>query len=142
MPCGKAPRSGVTKASDMLSFGRVCIYPLGGVELLLLTDWKEMEMKDTKPEQGTLVRHFLYLRPLRGGLLDQVKDETWNFALKEACDVAEMTARDQPRLRLKKWGGRGGEEPSPKAKSMISRMTNLDPVTRTTMDEVLKHGWW
>ena len=152
-PEGQTGR-GVTKASDVFSFGLVvsepgssrthtklclqCIYALGGGELLLLNDWKEMEKKGIEPEQEILVRHFLYFGPLRGGLLDQVNDETWISALKKACDMAEMTAKDQPGLRFEQWG----EELGPEAKNMISGMTNLDPAARTTMDEVLKHGWW
>lgn len=153
-PEGQTGR-GVTKASDVFSFGLVvsepcssprthakpclqCIYALGGGELLLLNDWKEMEKKGIKPEQEILVRHFLYFGPLSGGLLHQVNDKTWNFALKKASDMAEMTAKDQPELRFEQWG----EELGPEAKNMISGMTNLDPAARTTMDEVLKHGWW
>ena len=146
---------GVTKASDVFSFGLVvsepsstprthaklclqCIYAIGGGELLLLNDWKEMEKKCIKPEQEILTRHFLYFGPLRGGLFDHVSDETWNIALKKASEMAEMTAEDQPGLRFAQWG----EELGPEAKNMISGMTNLDPAARATMDEALKHGRW
>ncbi|EEY23048.1 conserved hypothetical protein [Verticillium alfalfae VaMs.102] len=73
-PEGQTGR-GVTKASDLFSFGLVCIYALGGGELLLLNDYQELVKSGIKPEQEILIRHFSYFGPVSEGLLKQVNSE-------------------------------------------------------------------
>ena len=75
-PEGQTGR-GVTKASDIFSFGLVvsercissrihaklyvqCIYALGGGEFLLLNDYQELVRSGIRPEQEILIRHFSY----------------------------------------------------------------------------------
>ncbi|KAG7104713.1 Serine/threonine-protein kinase ppk4 like [Verticillium longisporum] len=69
-PEGQTGR-GVTKASDIFSFGLVCIYTLGGGELLLLNDYEALEAAGIMPEHEILTRHFAYFGPAPPGLLDQ-----------------------------------------------------------------------
>ncbi len=153
-PEGQTGR-GVTKASDMFSFGLVvsepcsssgihaklylqCIYALGGGEFLLLNDHQELARRGIRPEQEILVRHFSYFGPVPEGLLKQVNSEDWCNALKGASEIAEEAVKEQPELRFKWWG----EELGPEAQNMISGMTNPDPTARTTIDQVLTHRWW
>ncbi|KAF1956011.1 kinase-like protein [Byssothecium circinans] len=107
---------GVTKASDIFSFGLVCIYALGGGELLLLNDYQELVSRGITPEQEVVTRHFSYFGPVPEGLFKHVDSEYW----------------------FERWG----QDLGPEALDMISGMTNLDPTARTTIDQVLTHGWW
>jgi hypothetical protein len=153
-PEGQTGR-GVTKASDIFSFGLVVrklhfrfwihakycsqsIYTLGGGELLLLTNYKELVRRGIRPEQEILVRHFSYFGPVSEGLLQKVDDEDWRNALKGASELAEEAIKDQPELRFERWG----EELGPEAQDMICGMTNPDPAARITIDQVLVHRWW
>jgi serine/threonine protein kinase len=145
---------GVTKASDMFSFGLVvsrclssrvhtkpcqqCIYALGGGEFLLLNDYDELVRLGIKPEQEIITRHFSYFGPVSEGLLKQVNSEDWCNALKGASEMAEVAVKEQPELRFERWG----EVLGPEAQNMISGMTNPDPTARTTIDQVLAHRWW
>ncbi|KAF2501016.1 kinase-like protein [Lophium mytilinum] len=129
---------GVTKASDMFSFGLVCIYALGGGELLLLNDYEELVKHGISAEQEVLTRHFAYFGPLPEGLLKHVNDEDWCNALKGASELAEKAVEDQPEMRFEHWG----RELGPEIQTMISGMTNLDPTARTTMEQVLMHQCW
>ncbi|KAK0627103.1 hypothetical protein B0T14DRAFT_579000 [Immersiella caudata] len=90
----------VTKASDMFSFGLVCIYVLGGGELLLLNDYQELVKNGICPEQEILIRHFSYFGPVTEWLLQQVNSEDWCNALKGASQIAEETVKEQPGLRF------------------------------------------
>jgi serine/threonine protein kinase len=147
-PEGQTGR-GVTKASDIFSFGLVvselcsssrihaklclqCIYALGGGQFLLLNDYQELAKSGISPEQEILVRHFSYFGPVTEGLLKQVNSEDWCNALKGASEIAEEAVTEQPELRFEQWG----EELGPEAQNMISGMTNPDPAARTTIDQV------
>ncbi|KAK0627075.1 kinase-like domain-containing protein [Immersiella caudata] len=128
----------VTKASDMFSFGLVCIYVLGGGECLLLNDYQELVKNGISPEQEILIRHFSYFGPVTEGLLQQVNSEDWRNALKGASQIAEEVVMEQPELRFEWWG----KELGPEVQNMISGMTNTGPMARTTIDQVLAHPWW
>ncbi|KAG9238291.1 kinase-like domain-containing protein [Amylocarpus encephaloides] len=140
-PEGQTSR-GVTKASDVFSFGLVCIYALGAEDLLVLKDYQALVKNGVMPEQEILHRHLLYFGPLPEGLLRQVKDESWREALKKLSEMAEVTVNDDPGVRIEQWGEDVASNLSPGAKSIISSMTNLNPAARPTIDEVLKHEWW
>lgn len=145
---------GVTKASDIFSFGLVvsepcsnspihaelfqCIYTLGGGDFLLLDDYSELSKRGIRPEQEILVRHFSYFGSAPEGLLMQVNSEEWCSALKGASEIAEDAVKENPELRFERWG----VELGPEAQNMISGMTNPDPTARTTIDQVLMHRWW
>lgn len=130
--------TGVTKASDIFSFGLVCIYTLGGGSFLLLNDYQEFIKHGITPEQAILTRHFSYFGPVPEGLLMQVSNENWRRALKSASRVAEQAVNDDPGLRFTEWGAELG----PEVQNMISGMTNLDPTARSTINQVLSHRWW
>ena len=153
-PEGQTGR-GVTKASDMFSFGLVvsklclslriyaklylqCIYTLGGGELLLIDNYQKLVKSGITPEQEILVRHFSYFGLVPEGLLKQVNNENWRGALEEASAIAKNAVKEQPELRFERWG----EALGPEAQNMISGIINPDPTARTTIDQVLTHRWW
>ncbi|KAI1419098.1 kinase-like protein [Xylaria sp. FL1777] len=115
----------VTKASDIFSFGLVCIYTLGGGSFLFIGDYEEMKKVGATLEQEIVTRHFSYFGPVPSGLLMRINNEHWRL-------------NDDPEMRFTTWGAELG----PVALDMISGMTNLDPKARTTITEVLSHLWW
>ncbi|KAH9220257.1 kinase-like domain-containing protein [Leptodontidium sp. 2 PMI_412] len=129
---------GVTKASDIFSFGLVCIYTLSGGEFLLLNDYMELVKQGISAEQEILTRHFIYFGPVPEGLYKQVNDKNWCEAMKESSEITDLAAKDQPELRFTSWS----QELGSAAQDMIYWMTNLDPAHRTTIDHVLSHRWW
>lgn len=153
-PEGQTGR-GVTKASDIFSFGLVvgvpysssrihanlcvqCIYALGGGDFLLINDYQALVESGITPEQEILVRHFSYFGPVSNGLLKQVNHEDWCNALSGASEIAEKAVKEQPELRFALWGKELGSA----MQNMISGMTNPDPTARTTIDQVLTHRCW
>ena len=153
-PEGQTGR-GMTKASDIFSFGLVvsepcfnsrihaelwvqCIYALGGGEFLLINNYQELVKNSISPEQEILTRHFCYFGPVSDGLLKRVNDEKWCNALSGASKLAEEAVKEQPELRFEWWGKELGSE----TQNMISGMTNPDPTARITIDQVLTHRLW
>lgn len=53
--------------------------------------------------------------------------------------MTKVKVNNDPGVRFEQWGEDVAPNLSPGAKSMISRMTNLNLAARTTTDEVLKH---
>lgn len=149
--------SGMTKASDIFSYGLVvsgfhstwrihtkfcvqCIYALGGGDLLLLEDKKvlvELAELGIMPHEDILTRHFTYFGPVDEGLLKQV-DTREHGTLKKASAIAELAVRNQPELRFEVWGKELGKA----ALDMITGMTKPDPTARLTVDQVLGCSWW
>jgi len=121
MSCGEAQTArGVTKASDVFSFGLVvskphpspkahakpcsqCIYALGAGDLLVLKDYQALLENGITPEQEILHRHLLYFGPLPEGLLKQIRDDSWCEALKKLSEMAELTVNDDPGVRFEHW---------------------------------------
>ncbi|OAA53484.1 Protein kinase-like domain protein [Niveomyces insectorum RCEF 264] len=127
-----------TRASDVFSFGLVCIYALGGGDLLLLENYQELVQRGIPPEQEIVTRHFAYFGRVCEGLLQQVQSEIWKRALRGASAAAEKQVEHRPELRFAYWG----QELGPAAQEMIAAMTNPDPTARPTIDNVLESPFW
>ncbi|OHF03895.1 hypothetical protein CORC01_00757 [Colletotrichum orchidophilum] len=133
-------QTGITsKASDVFSFGLVCIYVLGGGELLLINNNNYQELKKTghTAEQEIITRHFCYFGPVPKELFEQVSNDLWRRALEGASAMAEDMVREQPEMRFMRWSAELG----PEAQEVISGMTNLNPTSRIPIEEVVKHRW-
>ncbi|KAF2819706.1 hypothetical protein CC86DRAFT_398389 [Ophiobolus disseminans] len=136
-PKGQTGR-GITKASDIFSFGLVCIYALGAGEVLLINNYQELLQLGMTAEQEILVRHLSYFGPVNQGLLKQINDGKWATALSSAPQLAELDVADRPELSFEQWG----QELGSGAQDLIAGMTRIDPTARATIYQVLAHKWW
>ncbi|KAL6703216.1 hypothetical protein ACN47E_010078 [Coniothyrium glycines] len=136
-PEGQTGR-GLSKASDVFSFGLVCIHALGAGELLLIDNYQDLVELGISPEQEILTRHFSYFGPANEGLLNHIADEKWAKALTLASQMAELAVQDLPERKFEVWGPELGS----KAYDMISTMTKSDPTARSTIDQIMAHAWW
>ena len=89
-----------------------------------------------------LFRHFNYFGPLPRALLEHINDEKRSEFLRIASELSDETVREDPGLRLEQWPEGTIPHIDLVGKSLISRMSKLDPAARATMDEVLEHSWW
>ncbi len=118
-----------------------CIYALGGGNLLLLEDEKqlaELAAVGIAPHEDILTRHFTYFGPANEGLLKQVDGGHAHNMLLKTSAVAERAVDDQPELRFEVWG----EELGDAAVAMIAGLTRPDPEGRLTVEEMLESPWW
>ncbi|SMQ54442.1 unnamed protein product [Zymoseptoria tritici ST99CH_3D7] len=138
-PEGQAGR-GLTKASDIFSFGLVCLYALGAADYLLLDDYQELASRGVSPtqEMGMVTRHFCYFGPVPQGLFEQVDDQTWDAAFRDSAEAARQAVEDNPGLSFATWD----KQLDPEAYDIIAWMTNLDPATRPSIEQVLNCPWW
>ncbi|CAN9234012.1 hypothetical protein AA0119_g11948 [Alternaria tenuissima] len=129
---------GMSKASDVFSFGLVCIYTLGQEDAILTHKDSEVVKRNMYPEQRVLLRHFEFFGPPNERLLNWIDDENWTKVLEKMNELAEADLEERPVMSFEVWGQLLGSE----AQKMISGMTKIDPGARSTIDEVLAHPWW
>lgn len=103
-----------------------------------MDNYQELVKHGIMPEQEIMIRHFCYFGLVTEGLLKQVKHENMCGALKVASEIAEKELKERPEMRSECWG----KDLGPAAQDLISGLTNNDPTTRTTIDQVLAHIWW
>ncbi len=90
------------------------------------------------PEQQITIRHFCYFGPVPEALINQIDNDDWRHALKQAATIADLTVEAQPELRFNHWGNDLDRE----VQSMISGLTNLNPGARITTAQLMTHEWW
>ncbi|KAF7671333.1 hypothetical protein GT037_010658, partial [Alternaria burnsii] len=93
---GTAPEAqtgrGMSKASDVFSFGLVCIYTLGQEDAILIHKDSEVVKKNMYPEQRVLLRHFEFLGPPNERLLNWIDDEKWTKVLEKMNKLVRYRA--------------------------------------------------
>ncbi|CAI6291315.1 unnamed protein product [Periconia digitata] len=129
----------ISKASDIYSFGLLCLYTLGAKDLLVYDDVEELQKKKFTLQQEILARHLALFGPtLPEALMSRIKKEIWHKELNAAATAASKTLEMNPKWSFRYWGGSLG----PEAYDLFSRMTNLNPWARPTIEQVLKHSVW
>ncbi|CAK1356851.1 unnamed protein product [Cercospora beticola] len=124
------------KPIDIYSLGLVYLYALGAGELIIIP--RERLQEGIIPEQEVIIQHFSYFGPVPESLYEQIHDEKWRKPLRLASEVAEKEVAARPGLRFEIWGDQTGKT----YVDLIAGMTNLDPKTRSRIDEVLAHPYW
>ncbi|KAL6240886.1 hypothetical protein RBB50_012145 [Rhinocladiella similis] len=129
---------GVGKPSEMFSFGLVCLYTITGVETLH-PDFEQLRKEGTEPEQVILYKLLSMFGPLPPGLITHINDEYWGELL---TALSQVVAEEDPSGRFELWEESTFPNLDSEAKRVISRMTNLDPKKRATIDQMLEDPWW
>lgn len=146
---------GIGKPSEVFSFGLVvselclgmkdmaqlclqCLYTVTGVETLH-PDFEQLKKEGTEPEQVILYKLLSIFGPLPRELITHVNDEYWGELLKA---LSQVVAGEDPSGRFEQWQENLFPNLDPETKRVISRMTNLDPKKRATMDQILEDPWW
>lgn len=146
---------GIGKPSEVFSFGLVvselypgkktlakhyiqCLYTITGVETLH-PDFEQLKKEGTEPEQVILYKLLSIFGPLPPGLITHVDDEYWGELLRT---LSLVVAGEDPSGHFEQWEENVLPNLDSEAKRVISRMTNLDPKKRATMDQILQDPWW
>ncbi|KAL8366415.1 hypothetical protein RB595_004949 [Gaeumannomyces hyphopodioides] len=128
---------GMSRASDIYSFGLAMLYILGAGDMLCCADPEGLVVKGGEMtlchEEELLVRHFAYFGPATEGLLKVIGDEEYRLATKEMSDHSQLELESRPDLSFQSWGQGLG----PKVHAQISGMLKMDPAARLTIDQVL-----
>lgn len=146
---------GIGKPSEVFSFGLVvselcfgrkaiakrclqCLYTITGVETLH-PDFEQLKKEGTEPEQVILYKLLSIFGPLPPELITHVNDEYWGELL---TAFSQVVADEDPSGHFEDWEESVFPNLDPETKRVISRMTNLDPKKRATMDQILEDLWW
>lgn len=145
---------GIGKPSEVFSFGLVselysgkeatanrclqCLYTITGVETLH-PDFEQLKKEGTEPEQVILYKLISIFGPLPPELSKHVDDEYWGELL---TALSQVVADEDPSGLFEQWAENVFPNLDPETKRVISRMTNLDPKKRATMDQILEDPWW
>ncbi|EPE35225.1 hypothetical protein GLAREA_10922 [Glarea lozoyensis ATCC 20868] len=100
---------------------------------------EELKEREVEPEIEVLGRDIVYFGPLSEGLLKYTADETWQTVLGQ---VAAMVAGAELSFHLSNWQESEFPNINAEAKRMLSRIMNLDPAKRATIDEILDDPYW
>lgn len=73
------------------------IHALGGGELLVVEDWKELIEAGYPPEQDIVTKHFCYFGPVPDTLYEQIRDEHWRKAFQSAAEAADAEVKGDQR---------------------------------------------
>ncbi len=146
---------GIGKPSEVFSFGLVvselcsgkkatakrclqCLYTITGVETLH-ADFEQLKKEGTEPEQVILYKLLSIFGPLPPELITHVDDEYWGELL---TALSQAVADEDPSGLFEQWEENVFPNLDPETKRVVSRMTNLDPKKRATMDQILEDPWW
>ncbi|CAI6291257.1 unnamed protein product [Periconia digitata] len=122
----------VCRASDIYALGLLLIYTYGGRSRIFLDGM-------TLPQVEIICHHLIYFGPaIPKDLLAHVENETWRKLLEIMSGVAVKQLEARPECSFSCWGNEFG----PTLKGLISEMTNLNPLARPTIEQVLAHKWW
>ncbi|KAF3482239.1 uncharacterized protein GIQ15_04998 [Arthroderma uncinatum] len=132
---------GIGKASDVFSYGLVCLFTTTGVETLH-PDFEQLKRDGVEPELEIMGRLISFFGPVPAGLVTHVQHEDWG---KVMMVISESTMDDGGPVgpgRFSKWEENDYPNLDSETKRMLSRLTNLDPSKRATMEEILEDPWW
>jgi hypothetical protein len=102
-------------------------------------DFEELRKSGVVPEMEIVGRLLLFFGPLPSGLLTHINNEEWGNLLSQ---LSQLMADQSPSQQFGQWDEKDYRNLDPDTKRVISSMTDLDPASRATMDEILKDPWW
>ncbi len=102
-------------------------------------DFEQLKKEGAEPEQVILYKLLSIFGPLPPGLITHVNDEYWGELL---TALALVLADEDPTGHFEQWEEKVFPNLDPEVKTVISRMTNLDPKRRATMHQILEDPWW
>lgn len=82
-----------------------------------------------------------YFGPVPQELITHINDEVWAERITKFAESLEGMGLGETE-RLENWPQEEQPDLDFETKRFISRMTNLDPAKRATMEEVMADPWW
>ncbi|OCL11112.1 putative serine/threonine protein kinase [Glonium stellatum] len=126
---------GVGKPSEVFSFGLLCLYVITGVQCFH-PNFDELE---TEPEPVILFKLLSAFGPLPDALVKHVNDEEAESLLR---GLWQAIAEDESNETFEQWSEETFPNLNDEAKSLILRMTHLDPAKRARMSDIMMDCYW
>ncbi|EGC47039.1 conserved hypothetical protein [Histoplasma capsulatum var. duboisii H88] len=131
---------GIGKPSDVFSYGLVCLYTITGVETLH-PDFEQLKRDMIEPELEIMGRLISFFGPVPDELVIHVNNDNWGQIM---IVISEGTSDGGPvgPGRFEKWEEKDYPNLDSETKRFLWRMTNLSPLKRATMEEIMEDPWW
>ncbi|KAF2760683.1 putative serine/threonine protein kinase [Pseudovirgaria hyperparasitica] len=126
---------GVGKHSEVFSFGLLCFYVMTGVEWLH-ADFATLEVE---PESVILFKLLSAFGPLPDALMKHVNDTESAELLKA---LWQAISEDETNESFDSWSSDTFPNLDSEVKRLILRMTNLDPLQRASMSDIMADAYW
>lgn len=102
-------------------------------------DFEHLKDSGTEPELVILYKLLSMFGPVPFELIAHINDEYWGELL---TALSEAVAEEDPSMRFANWKEKDFPNLNRETKTMILRMTNLDPKKRPTMEQIMEDRWW
>ncbi|KAM5489202.1 hypothetical protein MaudMau93_003699 [Microsporum audouinii] len=131
---------GIGKASDVFSYGLVCLFTTTSVETLH-PDFEQLRRDGIEPELEVMGRLISYFGPVPAELVAHIQDDDWGKVMMVISD-STMDGGPVGPGRFIGWKEKDYPNLDSEAKRMLLRIFNLDPAKRPTIEEILEDPWW
>ncbi|KAG5297219.1 serine/threonine protein kinase [Histoplasma ohiense] len=131
---------GIGKPSDVFSYGLVCLYTITGVETLH-PDFEQLKRDMIEPELEIMGRLISFFGPVPDELVTHVNNENWGQIMM-AISEGTFDGGSVGPGRFEKWKEKDYPNLDSETKRFLWRMTNLSPLKRATMEELMEDPWW
>ncbi|KAF2010973.1 putative serine/threonine protein kinase, partial [Aaosphaeria arxii CBS 175.79] len=126
---------GVGKHSEVFSFGLLCFYVITGVEWL----HADFETLEVEPESVILFKLLSVFGPLPDALVEHVNDAESEELLRA---LWQAISEDETNESFDSWSSNTFPNLDSEIKRLILRMTNLDPMKRASMSDIMTDDYW
>ncbi|KAH9216395.1 kinase domain-containing protein [Leptodontidium sp. 2 PMI_412] len=131
---------GIGKPSDVFAFGLICLFVITTQEKLH-PNFQELDQQGTPHREALMIILLAYFGPVPQELITHINDEVWAERITKFAESLEGMGLGETE-RLENWPQEEQPDLDFETKRFISRMTNLDPAKRATMEEVMADPWW
>ncbi|KAH7342928.1 kinase-like domain-containing protein [Rhexocercosporidium sp. MPI-PUGE-AT-0058] len=139
MWCGPE-QQGIGKPSDVFAFDLICLFVITNQEKLH-PNFQELDQEGTSHTEALMIILLAYFGPVPQELITHIKDEVWAERITRFAASLEGMGLGETE-RLENWPQEEQPDLDFEAKRFISRMTNLDPAKRATIEENMADPWW
>ncbi|QDS73987.1 hypothetical protein FKW77_008561 [Venturia effusa] len=126
---------GLGKPSEVFSFGLLCLYVITGAQC----SHPDFDKLECEPEPVILYKLLSIFGPLPDALVKHVNDEEAEALLR---GLSQAIAEDESNEAFEQWSEDTFPNLNDEAKSLILRMTNLDPAKRARMSDIMMDPYW
>ncbi|KAJ8068584.1 hypothetical protein OCU04_002296 [Sclerotinia nivalis] len=129
---------GIGKPSEVFSFGLLCLYVITCVTCF----HPDFENLEVDPEPVILFKLLSNFGPLPDALVKHVHDEKGGALLTDLWEMVVAEERREGYEPFEQWSDGKYLNLDDEAKRLISRMTNLDPAKRASMEDIMTDPYW
>ena len=120
-----------------MNTGLQCIHAV--LRIIIFGIDRENLEEGVSPEEEVLKRMISYFGPVPLGLLKHVDQDEWCTSM---IRMNSTFNKSNPAMPFRLWNEQGFPRLESDFKRLVSKMMDLDPAKRASVDELLEDPWW